>query len=225
MPNSGDGNQETANSSTEASVASGWAIAVMGVLAAIAVIWLVMANLDRKVASLPVESLPEGIGIFALFYVAAQAIERLLEGLALPFDSIRLWASSKRVPALGTGTPKPAAVANLTTARVDLAAAATTADKQEAAANVSEAKTAVDKATKDRTAVFWGLAFLLGVAFALMFELRFLRAVGVADGSGAERWDVLITGLVVGGGTQFLHGLIGKVKTSDTEASGGTTSS
>jgi hypothetical protein len=177
------------------------------------------ADLGRRIASLQPADVPEGIGVFALFYVVTQFIERLVEGGSFLFDTVRSWASRRNVPIVGQGTPKQEAVADLKAAQVDLLTAETEPEKREATQEVKESEKKVDKAAKDRMAFFWGFATLLGVLAALMFGLRFLAVVGVTDGTGAERWDVFITGMVVGGGTQVLHGLIGKVKASSASSS------
>ena len=97
---------------------------------------------------------------FAAFYVAAQAIERLVE------------IFSPLVPPYGDGAePK-----------------------------------------KTRALVFGAITFLVGVAVARFTGLLFLQAIGWTSPSS---WlDVIVTGLVLSGGTKALHDLISSLAKS-----------
>lgn len=95
--------------------------------------------------------------LLAGFYIAAQAIERMFELLAL-----------SPIP------PNPG-----TTARAD------------------------------KTVFFAALSFLAGVGLSLGFGLYFLHAVGV--GSTSRFADVIVTALLISGGTKTLHELIGRI--------------
>jgi hypothetical protein len=97
----------------------------------------------------------QGFVLFTGFYVAAQAVERLIE-IVLPE---------------GAGTAQ---------------------------------------AKAERVLVIGGVAFVLGVVASLVLGLRFLSAVQV---STPPRWlDVVVTGLVISGGTKPLHDLIGLIQ-------------
>jgi hypothetical protein len=66
-------------------------------------------------------------------------------------------------------------------------------------------------AKKERAIVLLGLGSLVGVLASMTFGLYFLRAVGV-DYGATNDWekalDVIVTGLVIAGGTKPLHDLV-----------------
>lgn len=66
------------------------------------------------------------------------------------------------------------------------------------------------QAKADRVVVVGGLATVLGIALSLALGLYFLRAVQIQ--TPATWLDVLITGLVIGGGTKPLHDLITRIE-------------
>jgi hypothetical protein len=97
----------------------------------------------------------QGLVLVAGFYVAAQAVERLLEFVLPP----------------GQGSAQ---------------------------------------AKADRVVIVGGFATLLGVGLSLALGLYFLRAVQVQSPTA---WlDVLVTGLVIGGGTKPLHDLMALIE-------------
>ena len=102
--------------------------------------------------------------LFAGFYVAAQAIERVLEVLSL--------------------SPLPP--------------------------NHGEDP---DQARADKTALFAALSLLAGVGVSLAFGLYFMNAIGVVA-TGTRSLDVLVTGLLLSGGTKTLHDLIARITAS-----------
>lgn len=70
------------------------------------------------------------------------------------------------------------------------------------------------QAKAERVLVIGGLAFVLGIAASLALGLRFLSAVQVTS---PPRWlDVVVTGLVISGGTKPLHDLIGVIEKAKT---------
>ncbi|HST40735.1 MAG TPA: hypothetical protein VLK58_14565 [Conexibacter sp.] len=114
--------------------------------------------------------LGSGFDTFAAFYIVAQAIERLLELLAL-----------SPIPP----NPDPDAVTE------------------------EEKKSAEQRVTAQKTLVAAALSVLLAAGASLAFGLYFLEAVGITE---PERWiDVLVTALLLSGGTKALHELIGRV--------------
>jgi hypothetical protein len=133
---------------------------------------------------------------FALFYVAAQAIERAIEpfsNLILATDKIR-----KELDHLVATAVRAA----------DTTAAAAAAAKQDE----------LNKARGERALVLWAAASILGMVVSGFTGLYFVGAM-LAEGSSFNRaLDVLITGLVVGGGSKPLHDLITKVQKSKEKA-------
>ncbi|MDR7085438.1 hypothetical protein J2X11_000277 [Aeromicrobium panaciterrae] len=145
-----------------------------------------------------------GIGAFALFYVAAQAIERLVEVLV------------GLIPARWT-FDKPAALKSLDSAIV----AAENAPGGGTSKDAANAKANLEQVVANRTMVTFGLAAALGTVLCSYFEANFLAALGVKMGTGFgnELLTVLVTALVIGGGSKQLHDLITKVSKSNASAS------
>lgn len=159
------------------------------VLAALAA-FLIRDNLRDPLA------LALGAGAFALFYVAAQAEERLLE----PFTHFILPTEQKKAAA-------DTAKKNAMTA-TDKATALTEA--QLAANGTAELK----RTTAERSILFWAVASVIGIGLSIWLGLYFFAAVLSAEAAeGFPRWlDVIATGLVIGGGSKALHELIGRTQ-------------
>ena len=68
-----------------------------------------------------------------------------------------------------------------------------------------------DQDKSDRAIEMLGIATVAGVAASMVFGLYFLRAIGVNYGH-SNNWetaaDVIVTGLIISGGTKPLHDLI-----------------
>jgi hypothetical protein len=139
----------------------------------------------------------EGLTIFAVFFVAASALERLLEPLAsLVGNRPRQEASAQRDAA-----QKKVDLAGAVAGDLHLRAEAETAVQQAAAAQAAS-----EVATANRKVLFWALASILGIAAAASMKLYLLTTTGIAAPS---RWmEVLATGLIVGAGTKPLHDLV-----------------
>jgi hypothetical protein len=153
---------------------------------------------------------PTGVGIFALFYILAQVIERILEPFA---------------PFLGTTKAKDPASENekITTqlrarASLDMAVAAALASPSDNAGAAADAQRNVDQVRANATVVTFGVASLLAMLGAGLLEALLLETVGVeglgADGANVVWIDILVTGLAVGAGTKPLHDLISNIKES-----------
>jgi len=125
-----------------------------------------------------------------LFYVAAQAIERLLE----PFASLIKPTQQK---AEERDEKVAAAIAEPTQANAQAAA---------------DAQAAVEKRRANRTIAFWACATILGMAVAAGLKLYFLQVVGIED--APRTIEILATGLVISGGTKPLHDLITRIQPS-----------
>lgn len=144
---------------------------------------------------------PDGLTIFAGLYVAAQAIERLIE----PLSKVVL----RKEPAEGEAADKKDAAR-----KAVLGALQSDADPTEAAmAAIQEklnlaakADAAVKRIYRFRVVVFWLLASVVGVFASAVMKLYLLNRVGIANPSRV--WEVLATGLILGAGTKPLHDLI-----------------
>lgn len=136
----------------------------------------------------------EGIGVFALVYVLAQAVERLVEFVLTLLDRVAVKADKE----LAT-TTKAKAITALSAQPADTAAASTE-------------KTKARSAESDTQALAFGLA--IGIAFIACgyFEVGLLGLIGVAN---LEGWaDRLVSGLIIAGGSKPLHDLISKIQKS-----------
>ena len=155
-----------------------------------AVGWLLLR--DSKASAV---TLKPDVGVFALLYIAAQAIERLLEPL-VSLDPFKLRFEQVRNAA---------------------AAAAGASD----AAAVTKAQAELNRWKSNRSVVIWSLASVAGMIFSATFGV-FIIAMVVATPEGQaapdRALDIAITGLVIGGGTKPLHDLITRVQASSTNA-------
>lgn len=174
-----------------------WAVfAVVGVVVAAFV-----ADAVAPDAAFPSQELPaaaEGLTLFALFYVAAQAIERLLE----PFSSFLLPNQDKKKEA-------DEAVAGAKKAKADAAKTGTDANVDKAESELEKAAKAKAKLAarnRHRAILFWGIATVVGIAVSAGMKLYFLQKAGI--GNSSRWWEILATGLIIGAGTKPLHDLI-----------------
>lgn len=148
---------------------------------------------------------PEGVGIFALFYIVAQAIERLLEwfaphaGKATPTGETTLSETTTQQNQLKAKAKLEEAVAKALNEPSD--------DNDKKAAN---AKRTVDQIRANLNILLFGLSALLAMLVMGFLKADLLRTVGVS-GAGAFI-GIVITGLVVGAGTKPLHDLIGYIE-------------
>lgn len=147
----------------------------------------------------------DGIGAFAVFYVIALAIERLLEFFDAPVEGALTWRGGRQTKS------------TLKKERDEAIAAAANHPNAPNAPNPADAQAKVNKATKGRSVAIAGLSGGLGIIAAAYLNADFLGAIGV---KGEPRWLTLaITGLVVAGGSKQLHDLITNVsKASDAKS-------
>lgn len=144
----------------------------------------------------------EGLSAFALFYVFAQVIERFLE----PIVSIELIT-----PAVHERR-RDAAVSR---AR---AAAEGSAEKLAALDDAATHQAKVDRWKASRALLVFALATVIGTLVAAWLDLSFLTALGVRP-EAAPRWlHLLVTGLVIGGGTKPLHDLLTRIQQKKADA-------
>jgi hypothetical protein len=206
---------------------------VLGV-AAVALIlgvaaWIVRATSDATYGQ-AVKAPVQGLTIFATFYAAAQAIERLLEPISsvlFPKDKPADDYASKLDEVEGKMMKWASVIGNPGASQTDKDAA-----KQEAEAKLLEAanaKAKLDGRHLDRVIAFWVAATILGMWSSATLHLYFLKVIGVAGGS--RGLEILATGLIIGAGTKPLHDLITsisakaeqKTKGSDSENTATTT--
>lgn len=143
----------------------------------------------------PTFTAAEGLGAFALFYVVAQAAERLIEVLVMPaLDKVRGFDKPK------SKKERDAAVVKALKTNTD-----TDADK------AAEKQAEVDQKTANRSVVSFALTAAAGMMACGYLEADFLKAAGVTFGeqsTNSEWFRMAVTGLVVGGGSAKLHELI-----------------
>jgi hypothetical protein len=155
---------------------------------------------------------PAGVGIFALFYILAQVIERILEPFAPYLGTTKADAED--------GETKKLANQRDVRALLDIAVADALEDptKTKAAAT---AQRNVDQVRANATVIAFGVASLLALLGAGLLHALLLETVGVGglgpDGENVIWVDILVTGLAVGAGTKPLHDLISNIKESKEE--------
>lgn len=167
-----------------------------------------------------------GLGAFALFYVVAQSAERLSE-LVVPHlewlpgfgkgarqASLERKVAAAHNPALRSGVEKKT-VRMMVSGRIVEVEVDKTVEEEAA-----DAQAAVDQARANRAALLFGSTAAVGMALCGYLEADFLTAVGVtfpdAAGAGApsvgDQWiAIVVTGLIVGGGSKALHDLISNI--------------
>lgn len=148
-------------------------ILVVGLATLLITIWWASTTAPPRVAV-------DGLGIFAVFFVAALAVERLIEPLTL---------LDPKKPELEQ------------TAKVTAAAAAAEGSLQ-AAAN---AKAIAELWATYRAIGLWGVASIIGALAAALLNLHLLNAAGIQTPS--LYLEILATGLIIGAGTKPLHEL------------------
>ena len=135
----------------------------------------------------------EGISVFALVYVLAQAVERVVEGVLAVLEGFAKVAGKQ----LATTTKAEATRA--------LRSAAT-------APGVIEQSAKAEAATSDTRALAFGLSLAIGFVACGYFEIGLMRLIGV---SGVEGWvDRLASAIIIAGGAKPLHDLISKIQKS-----------
>lgn len=149
----------------------------------------------------------DGFSALALFYIVAQAVERVIE----PFTGL----VTAKPAADGEDTKKPAAKAKRAAALVT-AYRADAPGEQQVAVEVAAGWQKVIEEIRANTAIYaWGAATMLGALASGILGLYLMKSVGA---SAVPEWlDVIVTGLVVGGGSKGLHDLIKNVEKAKEE--------
>jgi hypothetical protein len=169
-----------------------------------------------NLTNLPV--LKASVGAFALLYVMAQAIERLLVPVSwfgggflggLGDDA---GANAKSLRAKATAVIANSTKTALAQRHRDASLAALDDPHDDDAAQaVAKAKHDVDQYRANLTAITFGLAAFLAMMVSGYVGIFLLRIVGLRT---AGWLDLLVTGLAIAGGTKPLHDLISNVSSA-----------
>lgn len=178
---------------------SSWWLRPLIALAAIAAVligWAIIVRVTHDPSTNFSTFMPKpvnGTTIFAVFFVTAAAIERFLEPIAglLPDKSdLRKDAQTAKVNA-------------------GMAVARGQSDRSVQPMLDDAARKAIK--AKDwgfgQTVGFWALATILSIVASALLKLYLPYVVGIA--SGSRGFQILATGLIIGGGTKPLHDLVG----------------
>ena len=170
---------------------------------------------------------PQGIGIFALFYIIAQVIERVQEpfvpylGLAKDPGEERREEQEKELKKEKQEV-EPAKLKNQLQAKAALERAVVAEfNRSERSSgqptleeDVANKERCVDQIRANLTVLIFGTSALLAMIISGYMKAGLLRTVGE---SGIPAWvDIAVTGLIVGG-TKPLHDLISNISASKVE--------
>ena len=175
----------------------------------VAVVAGVAAAIDAKV-DITVR-IDEEFAVFAVLYIIAQAVERLVEplmGVIKPSDQEKEEVKAARVQT-----------------QLAIASAGTVAD---AAAKESEKQKQFDAVQQERAVIAWALASVFSLLICGALGLGLIESVATIDAEGGDkalfsRIDVIVTGLAVGAGTKPLHDLIARLEKAKEKADPATT--
>jgi hypothetical protein len=147
---------------------------------------------------------PEGISNFAVFYLIAQALERLSELLRQLFPQIGATSPSSK----GLKT-KNAALGDRDVAL----AAAIESPAKDSLENAAKAQSVLNTVRANTAVIYLGINVCLASLLCGALGLLFLKTVGMT-------WppvflDVIVSGFAVGGGTKPLHDLISHIQKSN----------
>jgi hypothetical protein len=180
---------------------------------------------------------PQGIGIFALFYIIAQVIERVQEpfvpylGLAKDPGEERREEQEKELekekqeaePEKEKQEVEPAKLKNQLQAKAALERAVVAEfNRSERSSgqptleeDVANKERCVDQIRANLTVLIFGTSALLAMIISGYMKAGLLRTVGE---SGIPAWvDIAVTGLIVGADTKPLHDLISNISASKVE--------
>lgn len=191
-------------------------LAVILAFVIVAIAWWVATNVIHDPGydpSAAVGAPVEGLTIFAVFFVTASAIERLIEPLTLFYGQ-----DKKADLDAKTATAKDAVEAAYVAQAAHLGSgeAARTAAKtkfdgakiiaQKALDDAAAAKGGANKITGNRAVVVWAAASAIGILGASILKLYLLKQVGIA--SPPRPMELFATGLIIGAGTKPMHDLV-----------------
>jgi hypothetical protein len=186
---------------------SPWPTAALGLVAIVTIV--IVAYLADKIwgddmfdKAVAVAAVP-GVTVFAVFFVTAQALERLLE----PLSAVLLTKDGLTDGYAKALDAVEAKLADWAAAIGDASKAASTKTAAETAMKAAaDAKAKLDGRQQNRTVLFWAIATVFGIAASAALRLYLLKTVGIK--ADLRLVEVLATGLVIGAGTKPLHDLV-----------------
>jgi hypothetical protein len=192
--------------------ASGWFVLISYIFVILGV-WLGNLLSTRpeaaNIAFKPAVDVLDTIGFLALFFVMAQAIERFME----PISELDLKFAGSARKNKDNETERNVKAATDSNDEAVRQENATAAANTEAESNQIAANTKV---------LIWGLASFVAMLVSGATRVYFLEVIGFEN--IPTYLNVLITGLVLGGGTKPLHDLIKLIEKKSENASGDTES-
>jgi hypothetical protein len=202
-------------------------LALIAVVAILLLAGLLSHGISDPSFSKPPRAAIEGVTIFAVFYAAAQAVERLLEPLSqvlLPKEDARDDTEKKAADAQASLAGLDANGMAGVVAMLNSNTGTGSDEAGNAAANVKATAQAAAKEQEWHTwkvIVFWTLATTIAMWASATLHLYFLRTIGVTS---TKHWlEILATGLIIGSGTKPLHDLIDAISAkSDSTTNNGT---
>lgn len=174
-------------------------VSVIVISAAASVLGLITKDSNYNSSVIPSPTAVDGLTIFAVFFVAALAIERALEPFANAFN-----IENNKAAATSETDKAKTEVEKLAASGSNPTEAQKTSAKNSLDAAVVKVQDVSESAFWRQT-IFWGIATVLAMAASALLHLYLLRTVGIA--SGNRTLEVLATGLIIGAGTQPLHDL------------------
>lgn len=171
---------------------------VLGILTGIVGVAVALHASDSKIEYKPIE----GISVFAVLYVIAQGVERLVEW------TIDLATLLDQSP----GKKKDAGLRALTTSNSTLNGNPTLDAFQTAATEAADAKKEVETARTDITFLAHGLSILLAAIAVNWLDYGIFTHLGASGVS--ESADHLFTALAAAGGSKGVHELVGRLQKS-----------
>jgi len=176
----------------------GYGAVVVAAIIALVLSWISNVQIEAS----------EGFAPFAVIYIIAQAIERVLQ----PFTTFTVGAQEKSEAKNELKKAKSKRAAALT-----LNEAGTAASETEKAA--AEQKK-LEQIHADRSLVYWAAATSLALLVCGALKLGLIQSVAhLTNGGGLVRdIDVIVTGIAVGSGTKPLHDVISVIKSTKQKA-------
>jgi hypothetical protein len=169
-------------------------------------LWLIQHYVhDSSYSRAPASPTPAaGLTVFAVFFVAAAAIERLLEPIAALMPNTTEQKTIAKTAVVAAGNKTASVAASTTPAALTAAQTA-----------LNDAANEVDGAnwsTYWKTVSLWAIATVIAMLGSAFLKLYFLHAVGIA--AGPRPVEILSTGLIIGAGTKPLHDLVDMLQAS-----------
>lgn len=152
----------------------------------------------------------EGLSVFAIAYIQAQFIERIVE----PFSEVKI----TRKGLFGKTDEIITRKRKIATNKLKMESLALKPDMRHEVDSLEDESNkeskVYDKESAKRVYSFWGLNSLLGMIL-VYFTVGLFETLGANFSINAAQghfWDALFSGVVIGGGTKPLHDLIGYIQ-------------